>query len=71
MLRQHGYSDPNIDTLFKASKTIPSPDEFRNLFLRGEITEEQLNAGYKKYGFNDEEILQLKVYSIPFRHIPI
>jgi len=23
MLRQHGYSDPNIDTLFKASKTIP------------------------------------------------
>jgi len=70
MLRQHGYSDPNIDTLFKASKTIPSPDEFKALFLRGEIDEATLNAGYKKYGFNDEEIAQLKVLFYPIPAYP-
>jgi len=70
MLRQHGYSDPNIDTLFKASKTIPSPDEFKALFLRGEIDEATLNAGYKKYGFNDEEIAHLKTLFYPIPAYP-
>jgi len=70
MLRQLGYSDSNIDTLFKASKTIPSPEEFKSLFLRGEIDEATLNAGYKKYGFNDEEITQLKTLFYPIPAYP-
>jgi len=70
MLRQHGYSDPNIDTLFKASKTILSPDEFKALFLRGEIDEATLTAGYKKYGFNDEEIAHLKTLFYPIPAYP-
>jgi len=50
-LAKHGYNSERIDTLIKTSKSIPSPDEYKDLFLRGEISEEQLRAGYKKYGF--------------------
>lgn len=66
-LSKHGYNDERIDTLIKTSKSIPSPDEYKNLFLRGEITDEQLRAGYKKYGYTDAEIDHLKklFYPIP------
>ena len=70
MLRQHGYSDPNIDTLFKASKAIPSPDDYKMLFLRGEIDEATLNAGYKKYGFTDQEIAYFKTLFYPIPGYP-
>jgi hypothetical protein len=70
MLRQHGYSDPNIDTMFMATKSILSPDDFKNLFLRGEIDEATLNAGYKKYGFTDQEIAHLKTLFYPIPGYP-
>ena len=70
MLREHGYSDPNIDTLFKTSKSILAPDEYKRLFLRGEIDEATLNAGYKKYGFNDQEITHLKTLFYPIPAYP-
>lgn len=67
LLHKYGYTDSHIDTMFAASKSIPAPDEYRALFLRGEIDEAQLTAGFKKYGFNDSEITSLKklFYPIP------
>jgi len=70
MLNQHGFSDANIETLLKASKTIPSPDEYKALFLRGEIDDATLTAGYKKYGFNDQEIAHLKTLFYPIPAYP-
>ncbi len=70
MLRQHGYTDPNIDTMFMATKSILSPDDFKNLFLRGEIDEATLNAGLHKYGFNDQEISHLKTLFYPIPGYP-
>ncbi len=70
MLRQHGYSDPNIDTMFMASKSILSPDDFKNLFLRGEIDEAGLYEGLHKYGFNDSEIAHLKTLFYPIPQYP-
>lgn len=67
MLNKHGYSDASIDTIFAASKSIPALGELKDLFLRGEIDEPTLNAGYKKYGFTDGEVEHLKklFYPIP------
>jgi len=70
MLHKHGYTDANIDTMFAASKSIPAPDDFKNLFLRGEINEAQLNEGMKKYGFNDGEITELKKLFYPIPSYP-
>jgi len=70
MLRQHGYSDPNIDTMFMASKTILSPDDYKHLFLRGEIDDATLNAGLKKYGYSDQEITHLKTLFYPIPSYP-
>lgn len=66
-LHKHGYSDANIDALFAASKSVLSLGELKNLFLRGDIDEPTLNAGYKSYGFSDTEIAALKklFYPIP------
>ncbi|GAH62029.1 unnamed protein product, partial [marine sediment metagenome] len=69
-LAKHGYNEERIDTLIKTSKTIPSPDEYKHLFLRGEITDEELNAGYKKYGFTDTEIEHLKTLFYPIPNYP-
>ncbi len=69
-LHKHGYTDANIDMMFAASKSIPAPEDYKNLFLRGEITEDQLNAGMKKYGFNDTEITQLKKLFYPIPSYP-
>ena len=70
MLHKHGYNDTNIDTMFAASKSIPAPDDYKNLFLRGEITEAQLNDGMKKYGFTDQEIMELKKLFYPIPSYP-
>ncbi|GAG96040.1 unnamed protein product, partial [marine sediment metagenome] len=69
-LAKHGYNNERIDTLIKTSKSIPSPDEYKNLFLRGEITDEELHAGYKKYGFTDTEITHLKTLFYPIPNYP-
>jgi len=69
-LHKHGYTDQNIDTLFAASKAIPAPDDYKNLFLRGEISESELNAGMKKYGFTDAEITELKKLFYPIPSYP-
>ena len=69
-LAKHGYNEERIDTLIKTAKSILSPDEYKNLFLRGEISEEQLRAGYKKYGFNDTEITHLKTLFYPIPNYP-
>jgi len=70
MLKQHGYTDPNINTMFMATKAILSPDDFKNLFLRGEIDEAGLYAGLHKYGFNDQEITHLKTLFYPIPAYP-
>jgi len=70
MLRQHGYTDPNINTMFMASKSILSPNDFKNLFLRGEIDEAGLYTGLHKYGFNDQEIAHLKTLFYPIPQYP-
>lgn len=70
MLHKHGFTDERIDVLFAASKSIPAPDELRQLFLRNEITEEALNAGMKKYGFTDTEIGLLKKLFYPIPSYP-
>lgn len=70
MLHKLGFTDERIDVLFAASKSIPAPDELRQLFLRGEIPEEELNAGYKKYGFTDTEITHLKKLFYPIPSYP-
>jgi len=69
-LKKHGYNPERIDTLIKTSKSIPSPDEYKRLFLRGEITEAELNAGYKKYGYTDAEIAHLKTLFYPIPNYP-
>jgi len=69
-LAKHGYNEERIDTLLKTSKSIPSPEEYKDLFLRGEITDEQLRAGYKKYGFTDGEIDKLKLLFYPIPNYP-
>ena len=69
-LAKHGYNDERINTLIKTSKSIPSPDQYKNLFLRGEISAEELNAGYKKYGFTDTEITHLKTLFYPIPNYP-
>lgn len=69
-LAKHGYNDERIDTLIKTSKSIPSPDEYKNLFLRGEITETELYEGYRKYGFTDTEITHLKTLFYPIPNYP-
>ena len=70
ILRQQGYADEHIDTMFMATKAILSPNDFKNLFLRGEIDEPTLNAGLKKYGFNDTEITHLKTLFYPIPAYP-
>jgi len=70
MLHKHGYTDERIDVLFAASKSIPAPDELKQLFLRGEITEQALIAGFKKYGFNDSEIAELRKLFYPIPSYP-
>jgi len=69
-LAKHGYNDERIDTLIKTSKSILSPDEYKHLFLRGEISSEQLRDGYKKYGFTDSEIDHLKTLFYPIPNYP-
>jgi len=69
-LGKHGYNDERINTLIKTSKSIPSPGEYKNLFLRGEISESELHAGYKKYGFTDSEIAHLKTLFYPIPGYP-
>ena len=66
-LHKHGYSDENIDVMFAASKSVLAPDEIKNLFLRGEIDESSMIAGYKSYGFSDSEIERIRklFYPIP------
>ncbi len=70
ILRMQGYADDHINTMFMATKSILSPDDFKNLFLRGEIDEPTLDAGFKKYGFNDQEIAHLKTLFYPIPAIP-
>lgn len=67
MLHKTGFTDERIDVLFASSKSILAPDELKKLYLRNEIDEVTLHAGYKKYGFNDDEIAKLKklFYPIP------
>ena len=69
-LAKHGYNNERIDTLIKTSKSIPSPDEYKRLFLRGEISDAELTAGYKKYGFTDSEITHLKTLFYPIPNYP-
>ncbi len=61
LLAKHGFTDGNIDTLLKAAKSIYNPDEVRQLYLRGQISEPELRVELKKYGFNDGEIDNLKL----------
>ena len=70
MLHKSGFTDERIDILFAASKTILSPDDYKNLFLRGEIDEPTMQAGFKKYGFNDTEIAHLKTLFYPIPQYP-
>jgi hypothetical protein len=70
MLHKSGFTDERIDILFAASKSILAPDEYKNLFLRGEIDDATLTAGYKKYGFNDAEIAHLKTLFYPIPAYP-
>lgn len=70
MLHKSGFTDERIDILFAASKSILAPDDYKNLFLRGEIDEPTLVAGYKKYGFNDQEIAHLKTLFYPIPGYP-
>ena len=61
LLAKQGFSNDNIDTLLKAAKSIYTPDEARQLYLRGQLSEPQLREELKKYGFNDQEIDNLKL----------
>jgi len=70
LLHKQGLSDDRIDILLKGTKAIPSPDDYKNLFLRGEISEDQLRDGYKKYGFTDSEIDHLKTLFYPIPSYP-
>lgn len=70
MLHKTGFTDERIDILFAASKSIMAPDEYKKLFLRGEIDEATLNDGFKKYGFNDQEIAHLKTLFYPIPAYP-
>ena len=67
LMHKQGYSDENIDIIFKVSKSILAPDELKHLYMREEIDEETLIAGFKSYGFTDVEIerLRLLFYPIP------
>jgi len=69
-LAKHGFNNERIDTLISTSKSIPSPDQYKDLFLRGEISADQLHAGYKKYGFTDGEIDHLKTLFYPIPGYP-
>lgn len=69
-LRKHGYTDPDIQTMYKASKSVLAPDELKNLFLRNKIDEPTLNAGLKKYGFDDAEVSHLKTLFYPIPSYP-
>jgi len=70
LLHKSGFTDDRIDILFAASKSILAPDEYKNLFLRGEIDEPTLDAGFKKYGFSDTEIAHLKTLFYPIPGYP-
>lgn len=61
LLAKTGFTDANIETLLKAAKSIYSPDEARQLYLRGQISEPELRSELQKYGFNDGEIDNLKL----------
>ena len=69
-LHKHGFSDDNIDALFAASKSVLALGELKDLYLRGEIDETALNAGYKSYGFSDAEIANLKKLFYPIPSYP-
>ena len=65
--RENGLSKEDVEMIFKASQSLLSLDQIRDLYLRGLISDDEVTGAYKRLGYQDTDIEKLKelFYYIP------